>query len=302
MTCRRFLIGLVCTGHLSYWLRVVRSLGLATIFCSTVTFAAVTPKTVTISGSRTLEPVFVTLVNAFEKNHPGVSFKNIDTGSFLGYTQLVGGAYDMARLSLLPNKKQLAADSHRITVWKIASGALCVIVNKKAPAAITRVTKAQLAAIYFNKKPVGWEVFGTKAKGDIGAYGRSLLSSGMAKDFRWYVTGSHSEAYANQVITLRSSKDLVKQVGRDPEGVGYVYHKLLTNKVRPLLYAENGHSTYVACNEKNAKAHRYPLRLPFYIAAHLPMSADVNAFVQFVLSPAGQKIIADSGLIPLKPA
>jgi phosphate transport system substrate-binding protein len=94
---------------------------------------------------------------------------------------------------------------------------------------------------------------------------------------------------------FQNSNGTVREaVASDPNAIGYVSIGLVNDKVKPLLW--NG----VSATNENVNNQSYPLARPIYFLTRGEPAAPVKQFIDFVLSPEGQGILAAEGLIRVK--
>jgi phosphate transport system substrate-binding protein len=100
---------------------------------------------------------------------------------------------------------------------------------------------------------------------------------------------------------------IVRQVGEDPDGLGYSGFGYATSKVRALPLAEHDGGPYVAGDRRSVAERRYPLSRRVYILVDrppgAPLAPPLRALLDYALSPAGQAAIArdPEGFLPLTP-
>ena len=100
--------------------------------------------------------------------------------------------------------------------------------------------------------------------------------------------------YAPSAQKMAGNEQIAAEVGKNPNGIGYVglaYIKAKGIKVAPI---DNAVPSVESVQNKS-----YPYaRLTFFYTNGEP-AALVKTFVDFTLSPGGQKIVADAGFVPI---
>jgi phosphate transport system substrate-binding protein len=105
--------------------------------------------------------------------------------------------------------------------------------------------------------------------------------------------------YALGSRDLNGSKEVVELVGSTPTAIGYSGMGYATDRVKMLrLASEDGAPAYEPSVE-NTNNHTYPLARPLHIYTLGEPEGALKAYVEWILSPAGQKVVEDSGYVPL---
>jgi len=76
--------------------------------------------------------------------------------------------------------------------------------------------------------------------------------------------------------------------------------KVLKSELVKALKVSYDGKTYIAPSFENAKNKTYPVVRPLFFYYEKKSAAKVTPFIDYVLSPAGQKIVAEVGYIPVK--
>jgi phosphate transport system substrate-binding protein len=100
------------------------------------------------------------------------------------------------------------------------------------------------------------------------------------------------------------SADVVREVGRDPLAIGFAARNLATPEVKALALSEGDGDPPSTGSAEDLVAGRYPLDRTLYIFARRPLDPLVRDYLDLVLSPAGQSLIAAGslGYLPLNAA
>src|SRR5213596_609039 len=170
----------------------------------------------------------------------------------------------------------------------VAFDGIAVIVNSANP--IKGLTKKQVEQI-FTGDVTDWSAVGGSG-GKISVYTRNT-SSGTYSEFKELAMKKRD--YAPDSQKMAGNEQIAAEVGKNPNGVGYVglaYTK--ANGVKVLSI--DGALPSVESVQKK----QYPYsRATFYYTNGDPTGL-VKDFVDFTLSDAGQKIVANVGFVPVK--
>jgi len=92
-----------------------------------------------------------------------------------------------------------------------------------------------------------------------------------------------------------SNGAVVNTVANNKKAIGYIGFGYLDTSIKGI--SVNG----IQPNLKNGKSGKYPISRKLYMYVNEKnYSADAKAFVKYLLSKDGQKLVAEAGYIPLK--
>jgi phosphate transport system substrate-binding protein len=245
-----------------------------------------------IKGSDTLGAKLVPqLAEAYKAAHPGVSFDIAAEGSTTGIAAIIDGTADIGMASRRAFDTEISSASANGRTLKptiVAYDGIAVIVNSAN--SVSALTKKQIEQI-FTGEVTDWSAVGG-APGPISIYTRNT-SSGTYSDFKKMAMSAQD--YAGTAQKMAGNEEIASEVGKNPNGVGYVGMAYLKAAgVKPV--AVNGVKPTIA----TVQSHAYPLsRSTFYYTNGAP-DGEAKAFLDFTISPAGQKIVEEVGFAPLK--
>lgn len=248
--------------------------------------------TLVIKGSDTLGAKLVPqLAEAYKASHPGVSFSIAAEGSTTGIAAIIDGTADigMASRRAFPTEVSAAsANGRTLKPTIVAYDGIAVIVN--ASNSVSKLSKKQIEGI-FTGETKDWSEVGGKP-GSISIYTRNT-SSGTYSDFtKMAMSGKN---YAETAQKMAGNEEIASEVGKNPNGVGYVgmaYIKASGIK----SVAVDGVLPSIA----TVQSHGYPLSRSTFYYTNGPASGEALSFLDFTISPAGQKIVEAVGFAPLK--
>src|SRR6188472_2093906 len=236
-----------------------------------------------IKGSDTLGAKLVPqLAEQFKAQHPGTAFDIAAEGSATGFAALIdktaaiGMASRPAKPEEIANGKAKGVDMKETTV---AYDGIAVIVN--AANSIKSLTKKQVEQI-FTGDVTDWSAVGGSG-GNISVYTRNT-SSGTYAEFKELAMKKRD--YARDSRKLAGNEQIAQEVGKNPNGVGYVglaYSKAIGVKVVPIDGAMP--------SKKSVLAKNYPYARPTFYYTNGDPTGAVKAFVDFTIGPEGQKIV-----------
>lgn len=124
-------------------------------------------------------------------------------------------------------------------------------------------------------------------------------NSGTYETFREVVLGKSREFMLGS-LDQSGSKDVVNMVGNTPNGIGYSgmgYHDPSVVKMLDIAKEKGGKP--VTPNAKDVNNGTYPIARALHIYAPGKPSGAVEAYLQWIMSPEGQKIVEESGYVPI---
>jgi phosphate transport system substrate-binding protein len=247
---------------------------------------------IVIKGSDTLGAKLVPqLAEAYKPSHPGVSFSIAAEGSTTGIAAIVDGTADIGMASRRAFPAEVSAASANGRTLKptiVAYDGIAVIVNNAN--SVGKLSKKQIEQI-FTGEVTDWSAVGG-TPGAISVYTRNT-SSGTYSDFKGMAMSKKD--YAPSAQKMAGNEEIASEVGKNPNGVGYVGMAYLKAAgIHPV--AVDGVIPSIA----TVRGHEYPIsRSTFYYTNGDP-TGEAKSFLDFTLSPAGQKIVQEVGFAPLK--
>lgn len=251
--------------------------------------------TLSVKGSDTMVILGQRWAEGFMKENPGVTVQVTGGGSGTGIAALVNGTTDVCQASR-PMKDAEKADLKAkrgvdAVETKVALDALAVYVNAQNP--LETISIPDLARLYRGEVKSWKEVGGPDQ--NVVLYGREN-NSGTYGYFKEHVLADKD--FAASVQTLAGTSAVVSAVKGDARGVGYGGIAYLEG-VRALKIAKDAAAPAVAPSLATAQDGSYPLaRFLFFYTPGAP-TGNAQRFVDWVKSPAGQRVIDDVGYYPL---
>jgi phosphate transport system substrate-binding protein len=245
-----------------------------------------------IKGSDTLGAKLVPqLAEQFKAQTPGTTIDIAAEGSTTGISAIIDGTAQIGMSSRRAKPAEISAASAKGVNMKptiVAYDGLGVIVNAANP--IKGLTKKQVEQI-FTGEITDWSAVGGSG-GKISVYTRNT-SSGTYSD--WKELAMKKRDYAPGSQKMAGHEQIAAEVGKNPNGVGYVglaYMKAGGIKVVPI---EGQMPSQKAVIDKS-----WPYARPTFYYTNGEPTGVARQFVDFTLSPTGQKIVDRVGFVPVK--
>ncbi len=252
-------------------------------------------RSITIKGSDTMVILGQRWAETYMKIHTDKRIQVTGGGSGTGIAALINGGTDICEASrpMKDKEKQLVLNRHRKDVIEIPVALDGIAVYVPQSSSIESLTMAQLKSIYTGTIN-NWRDVGGKDQ-RIVAYSREN-NSGTYVFFKEHVL--NNEDFAREVQTLPGTAAIVNAVSKDPASIGYGGIAYASG-IKPVAVRRDESSPGVKPSMETVDSGEYPLsRQLFFYTVGAP-TGEIQAFVDWVLSPEGQKICEKVGYYPL---
>jgi phosphate transport system substrate-binding protein len=251
-------------------------------------------------GSDTMVNAIQMVSEEFMKQYPHIFVAVTGGGSGVGIASLINKTCDVATASREMKSKEIEiANKHGVnpTEFVVAYDGVAVIVNKNNP--VDKLTIDDLHKI-FTGKATNWKEFGGK---DLHIVTLSReVSSGTHMYFKEEVIQlgkkDSKDEFSKETLLLTSSQAIVEEVAGNEEAVGYLGMGYLSDRTKALRIAGSGEA-YPPTVE-NVLKKTYPLSRGLYAYTDGEAQGIVKRFIDFALSPTGQKQFVETGFVPVQ--
>lgn len=235
---------------------------------------------VQLSGSTSMETIANALKEAFMAKYPDVTVDVQLGGSSVGVKDVQEGKSDIGNVS-----RELKAEESGLKENKMAIDGIAIVVNPANK--VTEITFEQLAQVYTGQIK-NWKELGGVDQ-PIVVIGREA-SSGTRGAFEELLEVEDKCQYAQELNETGAVKTAVSAT---PAAIGYVSLEALDDTVIA-LNVDGAPAT-----EEAIKDGSYPLSRPFLMVTRDGETPrpEVQAFLDFVMGPEGQQVVADNKLI-----
>lgn len=236
-----------------------------------------------IKGSDTIGAKLVPqLAEAFKAKHPDATFEIAAEGSTTGIAAVIDGTAQIGMASRRAKMEEVSKATGQNKTLKptiIAHDGMCCIVHASNP--LNGLTKKQVEQI-FTGDVTDWSAVGGKA-GAISVYTRNT-SSGTYSE--WKEMAMKKRDYASSSQKMAGNEQIAAEVGKNPNGIGYV----------GLAYANAKGIKVIAVEGQkpepgSIRNGSYPYSRLLYYYTNGEPTGIAKQFVDFTLSPAGQAIV-----------
>lgn len=259
------------------------------------------------TGSDTMVNVAQAWAEEYAKVNPSVSVEVSGGGSGTGIAALINGTVDIANCSrkfepqeIERAKKNTGKEPREFLV---GFDALAVYVHKDNP--LNEITLEQLGEIYGEGgKTTKWSQLGVKAPGGSDEIVRvsRQSNSGTYVYFREAILGKGRDFKLGS-RDMHGSKDCVDLISNTPSAIGYSGMGYATPGVKALRVAKKAGEKAIPPTVETTLDHTYPIARPLLMYTIGEPAGEAKKYLDWVHSDGGQKIVAQSGYVPLpKPA
>ena len=256
-------------------------------------------------GSDTMVNLALAWAERYQVEHPDVSLSVTGGGSGTGIAALVNGTVDIANASRAmksEEKQQAEANGIPPVEFTVARDAIAVIVNPENP--VRQLTLQQISDIYsgrFNN----WS--------EVGGNDRPIVrlsretNSGTHVYFLETVLRlgdkTNPTLFSTDTLLLPSSEGIINEVRQNPnaigyDGLGYVPRDLMNSVI---AVARDASGPYVIPSIATVNDNSYPVARDLYMYTAGEPAGAIKDYLNWILSPEAQAIVADLGFVPIKP-
>lgn len=252
--------------------------------------AAKDPNKVVLEGSTTVLPIAQAAAEEFMNNNSGANIAVRGGGSGVGITSIIEGTCDIAASSRPIKDAELQKAAGRGVDPKshvIAMDGIAVIVNTDN--AISAMTKKQIQDIYTGKIS-DWSKAGGAA-GKIVVISRDTASG----TFEAFATlALDNKKVRSDALMQASNQAIVSMVAKTPGAIGYVGHGYVNKSIKAVTV--DG----IDATRETILSGKYPYSRPLFLYTNGPAKGVAKAYIDYILSKDGQKLVEEQGFVGLK--
>ena len=264
---------------------------------------------ISVKGSDTMVNLAQKWAEVYMQKNPNVSIQVTGGGSGTGVASLLNGTTDLANSSReLKASEYETAKQKNVTpnVYEVALDGIALIVHPQNK--IDSLTIKQVSDI-FSGKITNWKQLGGPDM-MITLYGREN-SSGTYEFFKDHVLGKDASGkqidYATSTQVLQGTAALGEAVAKDVKGIGYggVGYFAERNDVKILHIKKDENSPAISPVENNKVKYDviwsgdYSISRYLYCFTNGEATGELKNYMDFILSPEGQKLVESMEYIPL---
>jgi phosphate transport system substrate-binding protein len=261
-------------------------------------------KALQIKGSDTMVNLAQAWAEEFMSRNPDIPVAVTGGGSGTGIAALIGKATDIAQCSReIKDKEIKLAEKHgvRPVEFHPANDGIAVVVHPLNP--VNKLTIRQLSGIFTGEITNWKELGGQDLK--IVALSRER-NSGTHVFFLEEVVKLGDKKSKNEfaagTLMMPSSQAIVEEVSGNPSAIGYFGLGYLTGKQKALAVARKEGGPFILPTIATIKNRTYPISRSLLFYTNGRPEGKIKKFIDFTLSPEGQKIVLKMDFVPARPA
>ncbi len=240
-----------------------------------------------ISGSTTVLPIAQATAEVFMDNNPEINISVRGGGSSVGIAAIMAGTVDIGNASRHAKTKELATAREKgINLYEniIANDGIAVIINPEN--SVNNLTMEQIKDVYTGKIQ-NWKEIGGPNR-PIVVISRDV-SSGTYEVFNKLVLkGARIKIDA---LMLASNNVVATIISNTPGAIGYIGLGYITDKVKALKINN------VEPSKETVQNNTYQISRTLNMYTNGAPKGLVKQYIDFILSPEGQKIVEEQGFI-----
>lgn len=275
---------------------IIKKFAVIAILLGFVGFAFTTSvERITVKGSDTLVILAQRWAEVYMKSNPNTAIQVTGGGSGVGIAALINGATDIANASrkMKPSEKDKLKARYNTLGVEVACAKDGITVYLHPSNKVTELSVKQLGEIFKGNIKNWKEVGGADA--EIKLYGREN-SSGTYVFFQENVVKGD---YAPNCQTLPGTAAVVNAVKKDVNGIGYGGAAYAEGIEICKVKKDENSPAYIASTE-TIKNNQYPITRYLYMYLKNKPTGELKKYIDWILSPEGQKLVVESGYFPVK--
>ena len=250
---------------------------------------------VIVSGSSTVMPLAELAAEEFNLMQDKYTVNVKSGGSGVGIIDAAEGRSDIAMSSReikLEERQRYETPTVRFVELPVGFDAICLVVSPVIyDFGVTSLTKDEVRQI-FAGTVANWKELGGPNM-EIFAIGRRP-GSGTRDTFNEIIMGSKEAETPGVSYDSGESSEVKFSTQRSDNAIGYMGYSFVMRGDTKVVSLDG-----VAPTVENIKSGAYPLARKLYFVTLGEPSAGAKAYIDYILSPAGQQIALENGFIPI---
>ena len=252
-------------------------------------------------GSDTIVNLALAWAESYQDTHSEVRISVTGGGSGTGIASLINNTVDIANASrrIKPEEIENAqANGVEPLEYVIARDAIAVIVHPDNP--IKELTIPQISAIYTGEI-TNWKQLGGEDR-PIVRLSRETNSGTHVYFLENVLRMGEKESellFSMDTLLLPSSEGIIKEVGQNPNAIGYDGLGYITEEVKVVGVAVNPGQDYIYPSVETVNNGLYPIARELYMYTNGQPEGVLKEYMDWIFSDEAQKIVADLGFVPI---
>jgi len=252
-------------------------------------------QTIKISGSTTVLPIVQKAADQYMAAHTDADIQVSGGGSGVGIQAIGAKTVDIGMTSREVTKDEMNKYPSFV-VTTVAQDGIAVVVNPLNE--IQYITLDQVKGIYLGTITKWTQITGANVPGTNNQI--VIIGRDSASGTRTYFdeTVLLKATPTNKMLEKNSNGAVLQTVAQTPGSIGYISIGFVSKDVKALPIWYNAQK-FVAPTIDNVKTKTYPVSRDLYVITNGQPSGLTADFIKYILSPDGQKIVADEGYVTL---
>lgn len=252
-------------------------------------------------GSDTIVNLALAWAEKYQAEHPEVRISVTGGGSGTGIAALLNKTVDIANASRKIKEEEIneaKANGVNPVEHIIARDAIAVIVNPENP--VRQLTLKQISDIYSGKISNWSEVGGEDRpivrlsretnSGTHVYFLETVLRLGNSKD---------KTLFSMDTLLLPSSEGIIAEVRQNPNAIGYDGLGYVPKDLKMIAIAEQEGGAYVLPSIPTVNDKTYAIARDLYMYTDGEPTGVIKEYLDWILSPEAQDIVAQLGFVPV---
>ncbi len=253
-------------------------------------------------GSDTIVNLALAWAERYQAEHPDVSISVTGGGSGTGIAALLNKTVDIANASramTADEKKQAEAAGFEPIEFVIARDAIAVIVNPANP--VSQLTLQQISDIYSGKIN-NWRQLGGQDR-PIVRLSRETNSGTHVYFLQTVIRLGDPKSttlFSTDTLLLPSSEGIVNELRQNPNAIGYDGLGYVPTDLKVIALSPTSSGPFVKPSIETVNNGSYPVSRDLYMYTAGQPTGAVKDYLDWILSPEAQAIVANLGFVPIK--
>lgn len=252
-------------------------------------------------GSDTMVNLALAWAEAYQVDHPQVIISVTGGGSGTGIAALINGTVDVANASRQIKAEEITqAQANGIEPMErvVARDAIAVVVHRSNP--VDRLTIDQISAIYSGAVRNWNEVGG--ADRPIVRLSRETNSGTHVYFLEEVLRKGEKDnptLFATDTLLLPSSEGIAAEIAYNENAIGYDGLGYVTEEMKVVAVGRSAGGPFILPSADTVNSSEYPIARDLYMYTAGEPSPQARAYLDWILGPDGQMIVARLGFVPL---
>lgn len=253
-------------------------------------------------GSDTIVNLALAWAEKYQSEHPDIRISVTGGGSGTGIAALINKTVDIANASRKIKSEEIdQAKTNGVESVEhiIARDAIAVIVNPENP--VSELTLQQISDIY-SGKITNWSEVGGEDR-PIVRLSRETNSGTHVYFLETVLRLGRKEdktLFSMDTLLLPSSEGIIAEVRQNPNAIGYDGLGYVPKDLKMIAIAKATGGAYVLPSIATVNDKTYAIARDLYMYTNGEPTGAVKDYLDWILSPEAQQIVADLGFVPVK--